>query len=293
MGNVRLMSAVIRFFIFYDISIMNLNKFCIILLNLLLVPIICFSQRSLSNDLKKLNLREEIYDWTLTTAIGATNFFYLEHADTWRQNAAFRTNYKPFTNRKTLSSSLQVLSSGGLITAVFLLPLEKKYQYLIKYQHVKGIIQANGAYLPFVTSIAKLAAAKKRPDYKDRLESGLDTIEGKKSFWSGHAASAMGVATYLNLYLYHYVGENNKSNLYWKIPFTAGVYSAAAYIGWTRYHDNVHDVADIVSGAVAGSAIACLSFYLRERWLKKNIIKSNDRVSVRLFPNFVSFEIVL
>lgn len=92
-----------------------------------------------------------------------------------------------------------------------------------------------------VTYALKYAIDRDRPE------------EGSKSFPSGHTSAAFSGASFI------------QRRYGWDLGIPA--YVAASFVGWTRYHVNVHYLDDVLAGA----AIGILSTYLFTEPLRKNL----------------------
>jgi|GEM_PF-998027 len=146
------------------------------------------------------------------------------------------------------------------------------------------------AVLSTVTAVevTKTVVGRLRPDYRDRYTRaacggavdddrincdafdgfGLtdeDLHDGRRSFPSGHSATAFSLATYLSLYLggEYLWGEGATAA---SMPIAAGLmgvlYAGAMYSAASRLGDNRHHPEDVAVGAALGTGMAAASYFL-------------------------------
>ena len=112
-------------------------------------------------------------------------------------------------------------------------------------------LAAIGATSALVNLVVKPLARRRRPD---RLTGGVPVarhvpMPGSVSFPSGHAASAFAFA----------------SGVAHVLPVAAPLHLAAGLVAYSRIHTGVHYPADVVAGALLGSAIAPVTSAVLDR----------------------------
>jgi membrane-associated phospholipid phosphatase len=90
----------------------------------------------------------------------------------------------------------------------------------------------------------KLALGRPRPNESSDVD-GFDPFSGQDAMPSGHTTVAFALATALS----------DDIHRPWA---TAGLYTIAAGVGWSRMNDNKHWLSDVAAGAVIGIASAKL-----------------------------------
>ena len=213
------------------------------------------------------NKNREIFEWSLSIGLASFNRFCLAHSSPWAKEPLLSTNFKPYLNGETVPNTWIYVSGFLFNAAIFVLPNRYGCINRTSYRHCKGFIETSLVYTPLFTSIAKLVVGKKRPNYDNTIHAKDN--DARKSFWSGHSSSSFAISTYFNLYMYHYLGNNNMGNLLWKIPLSLFIYGAAGYVAWSRVYDHVHDELDVTVGAGVGTGISILIFGVHNNWFGK------------------------
>jgi len=121
-----------------------------------------------------------------------------------------------------------------------------------------------------VTHIAKRNFNRHRPD-------GSDT----QSFFSGHTSTAFATSTFLYLEMRDFIdGQTLKgkhlpllSAAQWKTISFGAFYGWAAYVGYSRIHDNKHYLSDVLVGAASGSLVSYLLYPHNENNSSKSKMK--------------------
>jgi len=121
-----------------------------------------------------------------------------------------------------------------------------------------------------VTHLAKRNFNRHRPD-------GSDT----QSFFSGHTSTAFATSTFLYLEMCDFIdgqtlqGRNLPllSSAQWKTISFGVFYGWAAYVGYSRIHDNKHYLSDVLVGAASGSLVSYLLYPHNERGVLKSKMK--------------------
>ncbi len=121
-----------------------------------------------------------------------------------------------------------------------------------------------------VTHLAKRNFNRHRPD-------GTDT----QSFFSGHTSTAFATSTFLYLEARDFIdGQTLKgrslpllSPAQWKTISFGVFYGWAAYVGYSRIHDNKHYLSDVLVGAASGSIVSYLLYPHNENSSSKSKMK--------------------
>lgn len=117
----------------------------------------------------------------------------------------------------------------------------------------------------FSSAICKPFFARLRPTHYPGIEEFVRTLYGytggRYGFISGHATNSFGFAT-LTALLFR--------NRYYSIV----IYIWAAILSYSRIYLGVHFVSDVIAGAIAGSIIGVLVYYLY-RFSQKRLLQDN------------------
>lgn len=135
--------------------------------------------------------------------------------------------------------------------------------------------------------VSKVVAGRLRPDFQDRVrrvhcapgasqplpadqcvgvaaDDSSVVAEGRRSFFSGHAAAAFATATFLSLELggrFVWGTEATTTSRWLGIAGQAALVSAATWVAWGRVADHRHHPLDVVTGAVVGVALGNLGYW--------------------------------
>lgn len=147
------------------------------------------------------------------------------------------------------------------------------------YINFKGFCQSLVLTL-LISDILKFAIAEKRPDYKERLETGDKDIilDGRISFPSSHTSLSFAVSTYMTMFMFQYLGVNNAYMIPLKILFATGITGISVSVAVMRVMTYDHHVHDVIAGAGIGSLVSVLFYSLHNFmgiYKKKDIEKSN------------------
>jgi membrane-associated phospholipid phosphatase len=119
--------------------------------------------------------------------------------------------------------------------------------------NLRGFVHAHLAN-EFLTSLAKVSFARKRPFYDGVKARGEHLREDDlKSFFSGHSSHAFTFASYSTSMIFRY-SENPILNYSLATVFA----SSAVLIGGARYADGQHNLSDVIVGALVGTATGLL-----------------------------------
>ena len=139
-------------------------------------------------------------------------------------------------------------------------------------------------YTYSVTMLAKNLVDRKRPDGSDN-----------QSFFSGHSSTAFCTASYLSLELNDWYDrwEETKKNpvLRTSLKIGSGVllYSGAAYVAYSRMHDEKHYFTDVAVGAAIGTIVGTVIY--RSHWSAESTGKSDVSFIMRGNAPGVSYTI--
>ncbi len=124
-----------------------------------------------------------------------------------------------------------------------------------------------------LTELSKVTVGRLRPDYASRCPAG-DTQagcrdgsllkDGRKSFFSGHSATAFGTATYLALQLGGRLIWRDGTTTGARVGASAGalaVLGGASYVVWSRLADNRHHPLDVTVGGLVGAGVASAVYF--------------------------------
>ena len=203
-----------------------------------------------------------------------TEYWYPRHMDIL---PGLTAPYRAESNRKNQLIPTHVLFAGILIlpVSVFVIANTVKGSPAVKIDEflaLSGTLVLNGV----VTNILKLSVGRPRPDFISRCNpvsstweaepicSGVisDFQEGYKSFPSGHTSWSFATLLFLTLYL---AGKFKAlSQFRVKLPqlcISLAPIVIGCCIGWSRVHDDMHHLGDVVAGAVIGCIISSLCYF--------------------------------
>ena len=203
-----------------------------------------------------------------------TEYWYPRHMDILPDLTA---PYRTESNRKNQFIPTHILFAGVLIlpVSVFLLTNTAKGSAAVRMDELlafSGTLALNGV----VTNILKLSVGRPRPDFISRClpasssweaepvcsGGASDFQEGYKSFPSGHASWSFATLMFLSLYL---AGKSKAlSQFRVKLPqlcLSFVPFAIGCCIGWSRVHDHMHHLGDVVAGAAIGCIISSLCYF--------------------------------
>ena len=203
-----------------------------------------------------------------------TEYWYPRHMDILPE---LSTPYRTESNRKHQLIPTHILFAGIIIipVSVFLITNTVKGSATIKLDELlafSGTLVLNGV----VTNILKLSVGRPRPDFISRCKpvsssweadpictgAVADFQEGYKSFPSGHASWSFATVLFLSLYLAGKFKALSQCRIKLLqlclslVPFVIG-----CCVAWSRVHDNMHHVGDVVAGASIGIVISSLCYF--------------------------------
>ena len=219
-------------------------------------------------------LSEILVRLLLLIAFSITEFMYPHHMDIL---SGLASDYNAESRRDE-----QLIPTRFLFSAVITLPLiiffisnALKGHPCIKIDEIlaiSGALLLNGV----LTNVLKLSIGRPRPDFISRCKpvspvwdaapvcSGVDfTFEdGYKSFPSGHSSWSFSTLVFLSLYL----AGKFKALSQFKLRLPQLILSLTPFligciIGWSRIHDHMHHLGDVMGGAVIGCVISSLCYF--------------------------------
>jgi membrane-associated phospholipid phosphatase len=231
---------------------------------------------------QNLDLKTELIRWSVTGLMaGATAFVYRQ--DVWVDAPLIGGSVdKAYRRRELVSGAWLGAGLATGIAAVSLVPTSDGWITEGNYRHGLGLVQAVVA-TGFVSTVLKQAIGRKRPDYDARAAQGRDLAYGRRSFPSMHASLSWTTSSYLVLNIWNrwLPKSRDATDTALAISGSALVSAAAAYVSWSRLHDNRHHLSDVVSGAAIGTISGGLFYY----WSEALFLSDNtDRVAAAFSP---------
>jgi membrane-associated phospholipid phosphatase len=153
-----------------------------------------------------------------------------------------------------------------------------------RWYHVKGMAEAVGT-TALATEFCKRFFGRHRPDYVDG-DPSAGVVDGRRSFFSGHASITMASTAYLGLYLRQHLfpaWKPDKGTLpWWEAATYAGLIGVAVYVPLSRVLDNRHHPSDILTGSAVGLTMSTLFYVWQEQRYRKSraLIEAGVRVPV-------------
>lgn len=242
--------------------------------SVLLVVVVCQAQAT------KPNLWCEIGEWTATSVVLGASFIIDNQPPLFKESLLGGTTNLSYHDQEAVKESWLIGASAGFVGGILLIPNNQGFFNETSYRNAKGFYEAL-AVTNLLTNSAKIIAGRKRPDYDDRVRLGKDTVDGRKAFWSGHAASSFGIATYASLHMFDHIGDNRQPIVLGaKTLVGLGLHTLAGYIAATRLIEHKHHPSDVIVGALAGSGTSLLFYGLHNRWWCKKPEKTGLRLEL-------------
>lgn len=201
-------------------------------------------------------------------AISGGGFGLLRYVDPPTVPLLDATEFKPYTANETVSEA-QV---GGLLVAGYALSatlsaLDGDTDGVDGWRWHDaslGYFEALGVTLA-LTEASKILIGRPRPDFDDRRRRGGDMLDGRRSFWSGHASMSFAGASFLAWQLAgHFVWGSRERSTFTRVAAGAvasGLLVGAGAIAASRISDGRHHVSDVLTGAAVGSLIGTGAFF--------------------------------
>jgi membrane-associated phospholipid phosphatase len=153
-----------------------------------------------------------------------------------------------------------------------------------RWYHVKGMAEAVGA-TALATEFSKRFFGRHRPDYVDG-DPIAGVVDGRRSFFSGHASMTVVSTTYIGLYLRQHLfpaWKPDKSALpWWEAATYAGLIGVAVYVPLSRVLDNRHHPSDVLTGSAVGLTMSTLFYVWQEQRYRKSraVVEAGARVPI-------------
>jgi len=214
----------------------------------------------------KPNVWCEVGEWSASSVLLGSSLLIDNMAPLFPKPLLGGATNLSYIEKETVNEIWIGAAGAGVFGAILLIPNRQGFFNETSYRNAKGFYEAV-AVNNFITNSTKIVVGRKRPDYDDRVRLGKDTLDGRKAFWSGHASSSFGIATYASLYVFEHIGDTKKPLVIGaKAVAGLGLYTLAGYIAGTRVHDHLHHPSDVVAGALAGSASSLFFYGLQNGW---------------------------
>ena len=222
----------------------------------------------------KYFLSEILVRLLLLVAFLITEFIYPHHMDIL---SGLTLGYNAESRRDA-----QLIPTRILFSAVITLPLIVFFVSNVLKGHprikIDEILAMSGALLlnGVLTNVLKLSVGRPRPDFISRCKpvspvwdvapvcSGMDSTfeDGYKSFPSGHSSWSFATLVFLSLYLAGRFKAVSQFKL--RLPqllLSLTPFLIGCVIGWSRIHDHMHHLGDVMGGAVIGCVISSLCYF--------------------------------
>lgn len=122
----------------------------------------------------------------------------------------------------------------------------------------------------FLTQTLKVTVGRLRPDFLARCQpddslqcrgEGSAIRTGRRSFPSGHTSISFAGGVFLSLYLWGKL-KPLEGGAFWKTALVLLPLSGAALVGVSRVLDHRHHWEDVLVGALLGTGVSCLTYFL-------------------------------
>ncbi len=224
---------------------------------------IFFAIMLLATVVSGFDFRREAIEWGSVGVLGLGAYGFSQSGPFFEEPLIGGETDAPLKDEQVPKEWLGGISSGVSAVTLTLIPTNDKNR-LTHYRHIKGYVEAIAAER-LLSCFAKDLFGSPRPDADEREFAGYEERDIRDSFPSGHTSYSFVNATYLSLYLWTCIGNNESA---WEIAgksvATSAMLGAASWVGWTRVEDNVHRPRDVVAGAILGTSVAAGVFMLQE-----------------------------
>jgi len=174
---------------------------------------------------------------------------------------------------KTETVPVPVLLAGEIVlTGLALFPMSKHANSEQRQQGAMLILQSQ-ATSAALNSVGKWFFGRRRPDYQERQNRlnqaneqlaanpgdvywqeqvkkwDKKVLDGRGSFWSGHATEAGTVLSAIQFYVWNNTGQSRNIRL----AVTGGLSAGIGFVGSSRIVDHRHHVGDVLTGFVVGT----------------------------------------
>ncbi|MCK5740485.1 phosphatase PAP2 family protein, partial [bacterium] len=94
-----------------------------------------------------------------------------------------------------------------------------------------------------------------------------EVLDGRRSFWSGHATEVSTVLPALSFYTWHHTGLERNARL----AISGGLSAGIGFVGSSRIVDHRHHFGDVLAGFVVGTLSSTLVYrYQYGQWPYQN-----------------------
>jgi membrane-associated phospholipid phosphatase len=151
-----------------------------------------------------------------------------------------------------------------------------------RWYHVKGMAEAIGT-TALATEFCKRFFGRHRPDYVEG-DPDAGVVDGRRSFFSGHASITVATTSYLGLYLHQHLfpaWKPDKGILpWWEAATYAGLLGVTVYVPLSRALDRRHHPSDILTGSAVGLTMSTLFYVWQEQRHRER--RGRDEAGVRV-----------
>ncbi len=225
-----------------------------------------------------IDFKDELVDWSLIALSSAGAYTFSQTGPFFDEAFVDVATDKPY--REDRLSGLGFYSASFAVSSAVFAPRSESHNRISKYIHFKGFV-LSATSTSMLTGMIKDFAGSPRPHADAAFLRGIEERHIRDSFPSGHASFAFCNATYSSLYLWNYWGDNRRDYTLLKTASSAGLFTAATAIAYSRVDNFQHRTSDILAGAFLGSATALGIFILQEKRIESN----NNRVHLETTPN--------
>jgi hypothetical protein len=195
---------------------------------------------------------------------GAVPFLYGSLAARWALESEIAPPAEPrmfaaseggATSRKSQELPGAVVTVGGALLGLTIALDHDESRWF----HVKGMAEAM-ATTTLLTGIGKVSFGRHRPDY----DAANPTVDGRRSFPSGHSSQAFAAATYVAIYLRGHAFDRWRAPgtlPWWEITTYAAIGGLAVAVPIERVYHHRHHATDALAGSVLGAATSA-AFYV-------------------------------
>lgn len=213
------------------------------------------------------NFEREVIDWCAVAILGAGAIGFAYSGPVFDE-PLIDGETDEFSDGETVPSEWLYPFALSTTGATLFLPLSDDCCFS-RYRAIKGYLEAL-AIERFSVGLAKDIFGSPRPNAEQRRSNGMLERNCRDSFPSGHASFSFMNATYLSLYSWENIGDNNENSwIIGKSIWTLCLLGTATWVSWTRVDDNVHRPRDVIAGATLGTISACAGYFYEKNRGKK------------------------
>jgi hypothetical protein len=162
-------------------------------------------------------------------------------------------------SRKSQELPGPVVTVGGALMGLTILADRDESRWF----HAKGMAEAMATTM-LLTGIGKVSFGRHRPDY-DPMN---PTVDGRRSFPSGHSSQALSAATYTILYLRQHGLDSVREPgtlPWWEAATYLTIGGLALAVPVERVMHHRHHATDALAGSLLGLGTSAAFFYYQER----------------------------